>query len=189
MVQANAPRFVREGDKMSFSASVVSLDGKSHKGRCTLQFFDANSLKEVDLMLKHSAPTQKFELNEGGSALLSWQIKIPEGIVALNYRIVAKSESFSDGEQKLLPVLSKKVFVTQSMPMKVNGQSTRSYAFEDFLASTGSKSITNHSLSLEYCSNPMWYALLSLPYLIDCYAEDNPQTGVWTFWVDIQNIA
>ncbi|MDX9827818.1 MAG: alpha-2-macroglobulin family protein [Spirochaetia bacterium] len=175
MVQANAPRFVREGDKMSFSASVVSLDGKSHKGRCTLQFFDANSLKEVDLMLKHSAPTQKFELNEGGSALLSWQIKIPEGIVALNYRIVAKSESFSDGEQKLLPVLSKKVFVTQSMPMKVNGQSTRSYAFEDFLASTGSKSITNHSLSLEYCSNPMWYALLSLPYLIDCYAEDNPQ--------------
>ncbi len=175
MVQANAPRFIREGDQMRFSASVIALDGKSHKGRCTLQFFDAISLKEVDLMVKKGSSTQSFQLSEGGSIALSWQIRIPENLKAINYRIIAETRSFSDGEQKLLPVLPKRVFVTQSMPMKVNGRSTRSFNFDDFYASIGSKTITNHSLSLEFSSNPMWYALQSLPYMMDYYAEDNAQ--------------
>ena len=43
MVQPNAPRFLREGDKMEFSAKIVNLTDKELTGQAELQLFDASN--------------------------------------------------------------------------------------------------------------------------------------------------
>ncbi len=48
MVQPNAPRFLREGDKMEFSAKIVNLTDKELTGTAELQLFDAATNEPVD---------------------------------------------------------------------------------------------------------------------------------------------
>jgi uncharacterized protein YfaS (alpha-2-macroglobulin family) len=40
MVQANAPRFMREGDNMEFSGKIVNLTEKEITGQVYLEFID-----------------------------------------------------------------------------------------------------------------------------------------------------
>ena len=47
MVQPNAPRFLREGDKMEFSAKIVNLTEKELTGQAELQLFDATTNQPV----------------------------------------------------------------------------------------------------------------------------------------------
>ena len=52
MVQPNAPRFLREGDKMEFSAKVVNLTEKELTGQAELQLIDATTNEPVIQVLK-----------------------------------------------------------------------------------------------------------------------------------------
>jgi hypothetical protein len=47
MVQPNAPRFLREGDKMEFSSKVVNLTAKEITGTAEFQLFDAETNEPV----------------------------------------------------------------------------------------------------------------------------------------------
>ncbi len=48
MVQPNAPRFLREGDKMEFSSKIVNLTDKEMTGTAEFQLFDAATNEPVD---------------------------------------------------------------------------------------------------------------------------------------------
>ena len=43
MVQPNAPRFLREGDRMEFSAKIVNLSDKEVSGQAELQLLNAST--------------------------------------------------------------------------------------------------------------------------------------------------
>ena len=58
MVQPNAPRFLREGDKMEFSAKIVNLTEKELTGQAELQLFDATTNQPVDGWFKNMIPNQ-----------------------------------------------------------------------------------------------------------------------------------
>jgi uncharacterized protein YfaS (alpha-2-macroglobulin family) len=49
MVQPNAPRFLREGDKMEFSAKVVNLTEKELTGQAELQLIDATTNEPIQV--------------------------------------------------------------------------------------------------------------------------------------------
>ncbi|PLX10252.1 MAG: hypothetical protein C0594_05160, partial [Marinilabiliales bacterium] len=98
---------------------------------------------------------------------VSWEVEVPEGISAVTCRISAKSGDFSDGEESLLPVLTNRMLVTESMPLPVNGHQTKEFKFEKLLNSSASKTLKHHSYTLEFTPNPAWYAVQALPYLIE----------------------
>ncbi len=60
MVQPNAPRFLREGDKMEFSSKIVNLTEKELTGQAELQLFDATTNQSVDGWFKNMIPNQYF---------------------------------------------------------------------------------------------------------------------------------
>ena len=166
MVVPNQPRFFRENDKMQFSVKITSLSDKPLTGQAQLEFFDALTMKPVNIEMKNQALKKNFSVAAGTSTQLEWAIEIPEGLQAITYRVVAQAGNFSDGEEMTLPVVTNRMLVTESMPMSIRGKQTKTFHF-DKLKNNTSTTLRNHKYTLEFTSNPAWNAVLALPYLIE----------------------
>lgn len=176
MVQPNAPRFLREGDRIEFSAKIVNLSDKEITGTTQLELLDAATNKPVDGWFKNIFPTQYFTVAAGQSSAVKFPIEIPFNFnSAMTYRIIARSTDnsplggggFSDGEEMALPVLTNRMLVTESMPINLRNETVKDFKFEKLLNSGSSQTITNHALTVEYTANPAWYAVQALPFLIE----------------------
>jgi hypothetical protein len=168
MVQPNAPRFLREGDKMEFSTKIVNLTDKELTGQAELQLFDATSNQSVDGWFRNAFPNQYFTVAAGQSEVVKFPIDVPYLFdKALVWRIVARAGNISDGEENTLPVLTNRMLVTETMPLPMRGSGTKNFSFDKLLNSGNSESLQHHSLTLEYTSNPAWHAVQALPYLME----------------------
>lgn len=167
MVQPNAPRFLREGDRISFAAKVANLAEKEITGQAQLQLIDPETNEPVDGWFKNTFPVQFFTVAAGQSSAVKFEFEVPTNYnKPLRYRIIATSGNKSDGEEAELPVLSNRMLVTESMPILMKGDGTKTFSF-DKLLKNGSPSLTHHALTVEYSANPAWYAVQSLPYLAE----------------------
>ena len=175
MIQTNMPRFVRENDQITISAKVVNMTNESKSGMAMLMLFDATTMEVIDKITLNTNNSQNFTCKPKESVPVSWTISIPEGLQGLQYKIVAKSGNFSDGEENIIPVMSNKVLITESIPIWVKGKTKKEYVFEN-LKNNDSKTLKNHLFTLEYTSNPTWMALQSLPYLMEYEHECAEQT-------------
>ena len=181
MVTPNAPRFLREGDKIVISTKIANLTNKLLSGNARLELVDAFSGRDITQELLISDPTSgtlmsenSFTINSMGNTQVSWNLKIPEGIGAVQYKIMAKAGDFSDGEQNVLPVLTNRMLVTETLPMWVRGNESKTFTL-DKLKNTTSTTLKHHQLSLEITSNPAWYAVQALPYLMEYPYDCNEQ--------------
>ncbi|HEX8546262.1 MAG TPA: alpha-2-macroglobulin family protein, partial [Cytophagaceae bacterium] len=175
MIVPNQPRFFRENDKMQFSAKITSLAEKALSGQAQLEFFDALTMKPVNQLLKNKNFKKDFKVKAGESVNLEWDIEIPEGIQALSYRILAKAGNFSDGEEMILPVVTNRMLVTETLPLSVRGNQSKEFKFDKLLTNT-SLTFKHHKYTLEFTSNPAWYAIQALPYLMEYPYECVEQT-------------
>lgn len=166
MVVPNQPRFFRENDKMIFAVKVSSLVDAELNGQAQLEFFDALTMKSVDVQMKNNDRSKPFSLKPRQSTNLEWSIEIPEGVQALTYRVVAKAGNFSDGEEMTIPVVTNKMLVTETLPLPIRGKQTKTFKFEK-MVNNKSNTLRHHRFTLEFTSNPAWYAIQSLPYLME----------------------
>ncbi len=178
MVIPNAPRFLRTGDQITISTKIASLVSKPLSGYAQLELTDAISGKDLTALFlsRASTPAQiDFSVKAKSNTKASWHITVPDTIQALQYKISAKSGNFSDGEQNVLPVLSNRILVTETLPMWVKSNSNKTFTLEQ-LKTNRSKSLKHHKLTLEVTSNPAWYAVQALPYVMEYPYECNEQT-------------
>jgi uncharacterized protein YfaS (alpha-2-macroglobulin family) len=168
MVQPNAPRFLREGDCMNFSAKIANLTDKEMTGQVQLQLIDATTNQPVDGWFKNVMPNRSFTAPAKQSVPVTFSIEIPyQYNKPVTYRLVAKAGAMSDGEEAMLPVVSNRMLVTESLPLPVRGNTTKNFTFEKLVKSGGSETLNHHALTVEYTSNPAWYAVQALPYLME----------------------
>ncbi|MCD4793469.1 MAG: hypothetical protein K8R54_09570 [Bacteroidales bacterium] len=177
MLMPNPPRFFRENDKITFPVKISNISKEDLNGQVMLEFFDAITMKPITgIFVKGENQQKGFSVKSGGNSLVSWKLDIPEGIGAITYKVVAKSGKFSDGEQKPLPVLTNRMLVTESLPLPIRGKEVKTFKFEKLINSGSSSSIRHHKLTLEFTSNPAWYAVQALPYLMEYPYECTEQT-------------
>lgn len=176
MVQPNAPRFMREGDNMTFSAKVSNLSEEDLDGSAQLFLFDAATMQPVDQQFNNTNAVQQFSVKKGLSTPLTWDIKVPEGIGAITYRVAAKAKNHTDGEEMSLPILSNRMLVTESIPLPSKGIGTKEFNFTKLIESGSSSTIKHHKVTLEYTSNPAWYAIQAMPYMMEYPYECAEQT-------------
>ena len=169
-ISANAPRFFREKDKIELSAKVNNITDDNLTGQAMLQLFDATNMQPVDAQIVRSPLTQAFTVKAGESAGLRWTLDIPEGLQAITYKVTAQAGNHTDGEEKTVPVLTNTLLVTETMPFSARGGMHKTFTFNRLKENT-SPSLRNHRLTLEYTSNPAWYAIQAMPYLIE-YPSD-----------------
>lgn len=181
MVIPNPPRFLRQGDEVEFSAKVSNLSTEKIEGMATLGLLDAATLAVVEreFGLATNNRVARFSVLPGQSAAVSWRIKVPDDYAgALTWQIFADGKGFRDGEESTIPVVSNRMLVTETLPISVRGNQTKSFSFESLKnASAGEKngSLQTHNYSLEFTSNPVWYAVQSLPYLMEFPHECSEQ--------------
>ncbi len=167
MVTPNPPRFLRQGDMMKFRAKVVNISDKELEAATTLNFFDAVTMVPVNEAYRLISEHEKIVIPPGGAHEVSWDIRVPDdGPYAIIYRIAVVAGSHSDGEENILPVLTNRQLITESLPMFAVPNENRTFTFEKLLQSENEGSTTmHHQLTLEFTTNPVWYAVQSLPYL------------------------
>jgi len=189
MVEPNPPRFVREGDEIEFTVKVSNQSAARQTGKVRLTFADARTLKPVDALLgaerlrvpagagSGAAPfEQEFDIPSRESKTFAWRITIPDGMGFLTYKTVGSTGRLSDGEEGWLPVLSRRILVSESLPLPVRGKQTRSFEFTKLLDSGKSKTLRHETLTVQMVSQPAWYAVMALPYLMEYPYECTEQT-------------
>jgi hypothetical protein len=176
MVQPNPPRFLREGDTVEFTVKVSNQTDKSLRGQVQLTFNLALNTQSADKLLANSKPEQDFDIPAKESRSYAWRIHVPDGCGFLTYKAVGAAANVSDGEEGYLPVLSSRILVTESLPLPIRGPATKKFEFTKLLKSGSSKTLQNESLVVEMVSNPAWYAVLALPYLMEYPYECTEQT-------------
>lgn len=168
MVVPNSPRFFREGDKMAFAVKISNISDNDLDVSTELQFFDALTMQPVNERLLKEPQLKSISIAKGQSEVVSWEIAVPEGLQAITYRVTAQSGTYSDGEEMSIPVLTNRMLVTESLPLPINGKQTKTFKFDKLLNSgKPGSTLRNHKLTLEFTSNPAWYAVQALPYLME----------------------
>ncbi|MFM1555383.1 MAG: alpha-2-macroglobulin family protein [Limisphaerales bacterium] len=167
MVQPNPPRFLREGDQLEFTVKVTNMTDKEATGKVRLTFADALTNDSVDDQLGNADLDQKFTVPAKQSKTYSWRINVPDDLGFLTYKAVGGTDTVTDGEQGFLPVLSRRIFVTESLPLPIRGPKTKTFNFDKLIASGGSDTIKHERYTVQMVSNPNWYAVMALPYLME----------------------
>ncbi len=175
MVEPNPPRFVREGDALEFTVKVSNQTAQAQRGTVRLTFADAVTQKAVDDALGNRATEQSFEIPAHQSRTHAWRIAVPDGAGALAFKAVAATSTLSDGEEALLPVLSRRILVTESLPLPIRGKTEKTFDFAKLSASAASPTLRHQSLTVQMTSQPAWYAVLALPYLMEFPHECSEQ--------------
>ena len=176
MVRPNPPRFLREGDALEFTTRVINTGETRRVGSVKLNLQNAETGDVANALLGNSSPEQKFAIPAGESRSFSWQLTVPDGAPTLVYQVTASAGDQADGEENYLPVLSRRILVTESLPLPVRDKGTRKFRFEKLITSGESDSLRHQSLTVQVASNPAWYAVLALPYLMEYPHECTEQT-------------
>lgn len=174
MITPNMPRFLRQGDRTTISTKITNLSDNAVSGKVKLEFINPVT-DEVVSAISLENQSQPFALAKSASSDAAWTFNVPNDIDILGVRIVAQSESFSDGEQHALAVLPNRMLVTETLRMDVNGRQTKEFSM-DRLTNKSSNTIEDYRLTLEFTSNPAWYAVQALPVL------SNPESDNAVSW-------
>ena len=169
MLQPNLPRFVRVGDEVNVAASLVNLSDKKIQGTVRMELF----VPEIEkVVLVQKCP---FEVGASETSQVSFGFKVSDKYESLAVRMVADGGSFSDGEQRYLPVLSNKQKLTESVLLNVNGKGTYTFSLES-LFNHHSKSVNRPKMMVEFTGNPLWYAIQALKVM------ENPESDNALSW-------
>jgi len=176
MVQPNPPRFLREGDSLEFSVKVTNRSAARQQGNVQLTLADARTGDNVDTRLGNANNTLPFDVPAGESRSYHWRLAVPDDTGFLTYKVVGSTGRLADGEEGYLPVLSRRVLVTESLPLPIRGKQTKDFTFKHLADSAKSDTLKHQSLTVQMVSNPSWYAVMSLPYLMEYPYECTEQS-------------
>ncbi|OHB65115.1 MAG: hypothetical protein A2168_08520, partial [Planctomycetes bacterium RBG_13_50_24] len=175
MVEPNPPRFVREGDIIEFTVKVTNQSAARQTGKVGLLLSDARTLESRDEALGNLSPEQDFDVPSMESRTYSWRLTIPDDCDFLIYKAVGATSRLSDGEEGYLPVLSRRILVIESLPLPIRGPQTKEFEFTKLLNSGQSQTLRHQSLTVQMVSQPAWYAVMALPYLMEYPYECSEQ--------------
>lgn len=155
MVQLNLPRFVRQSDRWEVKATVVNRTSTAQTAVVKLTLSDyaqpTHALSGIE---------KTIELAAGHSGVVSWEVPSLTNRELVIARAEARAGSFSDGEQRYLPVLSDNILVTESVPFMMREGERKEIGF-----STTVDPADIRRQVVEFTAHPAWAAVQALPVL------------------------
>lgn len=169
MVFPNLPRFVRQGDSLILETRVNNLSKEALIAGVSLLLSDPVSGESLNAVFSNKDFEKQVEIKAESNAVVQWAVKVPEYYAGtLEVVVKAQSANSSDGEKNILPVISDKVFLTETLPLYLKSNQTKTFDFRRFTEQYQKQpDFVSHSFVLEYTANPVWLAIQSLPYVDD----------------------
>lgn len=163
MVQPNMPRFLRFGDRAVIAAKVINTSEETQSGTATIQLLNPENEKVL------YQQQQPFSVAAGETTNVNFDVVADdEDNMLYICRIVAKGNTFSDGEQHYLPILTDKELVTNTRPFTQHEPGT----FSLDLNTLFDKNATHELLTVEYANNPVWMMVQAMPTYAYGYRDD-----------------
>lgn len=188
MIMADMPRYMYDNDELWFVANVINTGDEPVTPKAKLEIFDAGTMEPVNLIINDGPSTGSGTytipmetIQPGRSKEVRWKVKGQYDLSLLAFRFTAYAGQFSDAEQHLLPVLSSEIFMTQTLPITVKAETEKTFDFEA-IANPDSHE-RDYSLTLNFSTNPVWYAVQALPYLANVKA-DRAETAFYVFYAN-----
>ena len=160
MVQPNMPRFLFQGDEINLQTRVSNLDTTDVAGISKCQVEDAVTGENITALIATKF-TQPFSVEKKSNNTIAWRLKIPDGFLhPVKIMISARAGSFSDGEEYIIPVLSKKILVAQSVPLNYSNATDSTSALPALPADA-----VPFGIGLYIAAKPQAAMINALPYL------------------------
>ncbi len=176
MVQPNPPRFIREGDVIEFSVKVTNMTDKDINGDVRFTLSDPVSEKALDEMFMNKTTDQKFVIPAKQSKSFYYPITAPDKVDMVKFKAVAAAGDHSDGEEGVIPILSRRIYVQEAIQLPIRNAGEKKFKFEKLLNSAKSDTIVHKGFTIQMTSNPSWYAIQALPFLMEFPHECSEQT-------------
>ena len=180
MIMADMPRYMYDNDELWFVANVINTGDEPVTPKAKLEIFDAGTMQPVNLIVSNATIPMET-IQPGRSKEVRWKVKGQYDLSLLAFRFTAYAGQFSDAEQHLLPVLSSEIFMTQTLPITVKAETEQTFDFEA-IANPDSHE-RDYSLTLNFSTNPVWYAVQALPYLANV-STDRAETAFYVFYAN-----
>ncbi len=169
MVQPNLPRFLRCGDKVTVSATVMNNSDKEVAAEVVVEFFNP-----VDSKTVHSENFNSVQIPAGDTKAVSVDFMAPVDAPFIGYRIKASTEMFADGEQTLIPILPASTPVIETTPFYISPDSSDyTLRLPDYPKDS--------RITLQFCDNPTWYVVTALPGISAKEARTAPEAAAAIF--------
>ncbi|MES2773635.1 MAG: MG2 domain-containing protein [Bacteroidota bacterium] len=160
MVQPNMPRFLTQGDKLILKSRISNMDTVNINGTTTCIIEDAETGEDISAaILKTSSNTFSIPAKANGSN--AFELNIPPNFLhPLRIKVIAKSAGFSDGEEHVIPILSKKILVNTAVPFVMSKGADTLIKTPDIPADA-----TAYGMGVYITPKPQAAMLNSLPWL------------------------
>jgi len=165
MIQANQPRFLRTGDYISLSAKVVNLSDSEHLVQASLSIVDQLTKATIPLVSR----VEPFTLEAGAQKEVFWKIRVPKDVSLAQLTYSVDGSKHQDAEQYSVPVLPNEIYLIDSETVLLDANSKGVVDVANML--TGNR--RSSALTIESTGSPAWYAMRSLPYLMEKEDENS----------------
>ncbi|MBS7565736.1 TonB-dependent receptor plug domain-containing protein [Mucilaginibacter sp. Bleaf8] len=160
MVQPHMPRLLYQGDRIKLQSRISNLDTMAIQGRVTCKIEDVVTGEDITSIITSNS-LQPFSLNRKSSGAVSFVLQVPaQQSNPLKIVITAVSGSTADAEEHILPVLSKRIFIRQSQPVRFVNQPTVTISPVKLPADA-----TLHGVSISIAQKPQASLIYALPWL------------------------
>ena len=180
MIMADMSRYMYDNDELWFVANVINTGDEAVTPKAKLEIFDAGTMEPINILASNALIPME-QILPGRSKEVRWKVKAQYDLELLAFRFTAYAGEFSDAEQHLLPVLSSEIFMTQTLPITVKAETEQAFDFEA-IANPDSHE-RDYSLTLNFSTNPVWYAVQALPYLANVNT-DRAETAFYVFYAN-----
>ncbi len=165
MIQPRLPRFLREGDVTNIPASVSNITEKDITATVKFIILDAKTEKLL------ATQTKKITVKAGESEAVSFPYDSKDQedkSIIVRYTVSGKSEegTFTDGEQKDLPIISQKELMVNTQTFILTEAGEKTFDLKKIMPSVNDKHLT-----VEYTDSPEWLMIKALPYVSKYYDE------------------
>ena len=130
-IRPTLPRFLREGDAPTLLTEVRNETSEPQRGTLTLELFDPTNGSV------RSTQQTPFDIAASSVATLSLPVEGYRGLDSVGVRIIARGSDFSDGEQHLVPVLSDRETITETVAFEMHTAGTKHISLAPLFPSGG----------------------------------------------------
>ena len=152
---------------LDFTVKITNQSDKDQSGTARLTMSDATTQKDMSTALGITEPDRPWSIPARESRVLAWRLSAPQGAGLLSYKALATSGALSDGEEGLLPVIPRRVMLTESLQLPIRDAGSKDFKFKKLLESRQSNTLESRMLDVQVVSQPAWYAVMALPYLME----------------------
>lgn len=168
MVQTGIPRFLMQGDQIRLESRISNLGCGSGPARISLDLEDPQTGQNLNKAFGLKENSREISLDSGVSMAQAWGIQVPESRYApVRIRIKAERGFCRDGEEHILPLLSQRIWVTETLPLWFSGDGEKEYFWTSLHEKNQHPQRVDIRLTAEYYAHPLWLVLPSLPYLAE----------------------